>query len=133
MCFGFVEEKHCCYLSVLPPFDTHCWLLQESAVECLAALTQYSQKACQQLLQHTPSHTQQQQLASTQQPKQAAAAGPEQQPQQQQMLPAVVQRLLQLMREYDSRLRFQCAACICHLSRGGAQQETARMVSQAAY
>jgi hypothetical protein len=29
--------------------------------------------------------------------------------------------LLQLMREYDSRLRFQCAACIGHLSKGAQQ------------
>lgn len=112
--------------------------LQESAVECLAALTQHSQEACRQLLQHTSAATQQQPTTS-QQLKQAAAAAAQAQPsvplagpeqQQQQVLPEVVQRLLQLMREYDSRLRFQCAACICHLSRA-AQQETARQVSAA--
>jgi hypothetical protein len=108
--------------------------LQESAVECLAAVTQHSHAACQQLLQHTA----QQQPASTAHAKQetaalaqpAATAAASQQQQQQQVLPGVVQRLLQLMREYDSKLRFQCAACICHLSKGP-QQHSSDQVSQA--
>jgi DNA anti-recombination protein RmuC len=90
-------------------------------VECLAAVTQHSHEACQQLLQHTT----QQQPASPQQIEQAAAAAAaEASEQQQQVVPSVVQRLLQLMREYDSRLRFQCAACICHLSKGTQQHST---------
>jgi hypothetical protein len=106
-------------------------ILQEAAVECLAAVTQHSHEACQQLLQHTA----QQQPASTQQIKQAAAAlaqppvAEASEQQQQGVLPSVVQRLLQLMREYHSRLRFQCAACICHLSKGAQQHSTDKVRS----
>lgn len=103
-------------------------------MECLAAVTQHSHGACQELLQSSTSSTtmeQQQQHERLEKPPppqakiamaagQPAEAGPAAQqrhPQQQQQQPAVLEQLLQLMKQHDSRLRFTCASCIANLSR----------------
>lgn len=97
--------------------------LQEAAVEALVAVTRYSQLACHQVLQSTTntSHAAQQQ----QQQQQSAVAsalgeGHNAQQQQKQQYAAALQRILHLMKQQNSRMRYLCASCVSHMSRSTA-------------
>lgn len=112
--------------------DTCLMCVQEAAVAALLPITRYSRLACQQVFEFLPSSTadsvstqqqqQQQHLTATSDsPESPLLQGHQQQygnQQQQQYAPAL-RRILQLMKQHDSRMRYLCACCVSNISRVG--------------